>query len=104
MPYRCLSNVGAGIITTTRHHILAKDLMEVKAPFSLLQHAKKCDNDKQMWDQSYFEEYDGLQQSRKMETDNQSKLKTISMCSCYGELRPPQLGVLFFASAGTTRV
>ena len=35
---RCLSNIAAGLIA--RRHISAKDLIDMKAPTTLLQHAK----------------------------------------------------------------
>lgn len=58
---QCLSNVAASIIVA-RRHVSEKDLTEMKAPTSLLQHTKMNDNDKQIWDQSYFEKYNGLEQ------------------------------------------
>ena len=56
---RCLSNIASAVISA-RQHVSAKDLIQMKAPTSLLQHAKMHPNDKATWDQSYFKEYNGL--------------------------------------------
>lgn len=56
----------------------AKDPINMKAPSSLIQHAKMHPSDKATWDQSYFEEYNGLVNvgTCKMITeDNYKKLK-----------------------------
>jgi hypothetical protein len=55
---RCLSNIAASLITA--RHVSAVDLVNTNSPTSLIQHAKMHLNDKKIWDQSYFEEYDGL--------------------------------------------
>ena len=73
---RCLSNIAASIITAKRH-VSAKNLVEMKAPTSLLQHAKMCENDKQIWDQSYFEEYDGLRNVDTWEVITEKEYKDI---------------------------
>jgi len=55
---RALSNVVANTITAK--HVSAKQLTNMKAPTSLLQHLKINQGDREIWDSSYREEYEGL--------------------------------------------
>jgi deoxyuridine 5'-triphosphate nucleotidohydrolase len=56
---RSMSNIAANLIRS--RHVSAVNLIQKSAPSSLLQHAKLHPDDKQIWDKSYFEEYEGLQ-------------------------------------------
>ena len=55
---RALSNVVAHTITAK--HVSAKNLIEMKAPTSLLKHLTMHPSDRKIWDSSYREEYEGL--------------------------------------------
>ena len=56
---RITSNVLSHLIHA--RHVSAKDLIKMESPLSLLQHKKLHPNDKKIWDDSYSEEYRGLQ-------------------------------------------
>ena len=55
---RALSNVVAHTITAK--HVSAKNLIDMKAPTSLLKHLTMHPSDRTIWDSSYREEYEGL--------------------------------------------
>ena len=73
---RCMSNIASAIIAA-RRHVSAKDLLVMKAPTSLLQHAKMHETDKKIWDQSYFEEYKGLENVDTWEVITEKQYKEI---------------------------
>ena len=71
---RITSNVLSHMITAK--HVSAKDLINMESPLSLLKHKKLHPNDQRIWDESYAEEYNGLQSLDTWEvvTEDQYKL------------------------------
>ena len=47
-------------IISARWHVYERDLLVMKAPTLLLQHAKLYETDKKIWDQSCLKEFYGL--------------------------------------------
>ena len=70
---RITSNILAHHISA--RHISAKDLINHEAPISLLKHSKLHPKDKLIWDQSYAEEYRGLQSLDTWEVIDEAECK-----------------------------
>ena len=82
---RITSNVISHMIAA--RHVSAKELTDVSAPTSLLAHAKMIPKDKQIWDDSYKEEYEGLQSLNTWEVISEEQYKTLKK-TCKAHLLP----------------
>ena len=72
---RITSNVLSQFITA--RHVSARDLVKMETPLSLLQHKKLHPHDKKIWDDSYAEEYRGLQSLDTWEVINEDQYKLL---------------------------